>query len=100
MPSKTGFVYLLASVRNGTLYLGVTSDLVRRVREHKEGKIDGFSSRYDVHRLVWLEEHPRLVDAIRREKQLKKWRRAWKLELIESVNPEWDDLYEQIAMGG
>nr|WP_245837454.1 GIY-YIG nuclease family protein [Rubricoccus marinus] len=71
MSQKTGFVYLLASQRNGTLYLGVTSDLVRRVREHKEGAHDGFSKAHGTHRLVWFEEHPRVVDAIAREKQLK-----------------------------
>ncbi len=99
MAAKTGTVYLLASQRNGTLYLGVTSDLVRRVREHKEGTYPGFSQRYGVDRLVWFEEHPRIADAIVREKQLKKWRRAWKLELIEASNPGWQDLYERVVHG-
>ncbi|MEM6327692.1 MAG: GIY-YIG nuclease family protein [Bacteroidota bacterium] len=100
MRDKTGFVYLLASRRNGTLYLGVTSDLVGRIRQHKEGVYDGFSKRYATHRLVWFEEHPRIVDAIAREKRLKKWRRAWKLELIEEANPGWVDLYEALVHGG
>ena len=100
MATKTGTVYLLASQRNGTLYLGVTSDLVSRVRQHKEGATPGFSKRYGVDRLVWFEEHPRVADAIVREKQLKKWRRAWKLELIEASNPGWLDLYERVVHGG
>ena len=93
MRLKRGYVYILASARNGTLYVGVTSDLVGRVRQHKEGLIEGFSKRYGVHRLVYVEEHARITDAIAREKHLKKWRRAWKLDLIESVNPGWVDLY-------
>ena len=91
--SKTGYVYILASRRNGTLYIGVTSNLVQRVRDHKEGTLQGFTSRYGVTDLVYVETHPRISDAIRREKQLKTWRRAWKLELIERDNPEWRDLY-------
>lgn len=100
MATRTGSVYLLASQRNGTLYIGVTSDLVARVRRHKEGATPGFASRYGVHRLVWFEEHPSIADAILREKQLKKWRRAWKLELIEASNPGWLDLYERVVHGG
>ena len=100
MATRTGTVYLLASQRNGTLYLGVTSDLVGRVRQHRQGATPGFATRYGVHRLVWFEEHPRIVDAIAREKQLKKWRRAWKLELIEAANPGWVDLYERVVHGG
>ena len=99
MRPKTGTVYLLASRRNGTRYLGVTSDLVGRVRQHKEGTFQGFTKRYGVHRLVWFEEHASIRDAIVREKQLKKWRRAWKLELIEATNPDWLDLYEQVVHG-
>ncbi len=91
MAFKTGAVYLLASKRNGTLYLGVTSNLVGRIRQHKEGTTPGFTTRYGVCRLVWFEEHPSIADAIVREKQLKKWRRAWKLELIEATNPGWLD---------
>ncbi len=97
--TKKGYVYLLASQRNGTLYLGVTSDLVRRVREHKEGAHEGFSKEHGVHRLVWFEQHPRIMDAIEREKRVKKWRRAWKLELIEKENPRWVDLYEALVHG-
>ena len=100
MASKTGTVYLLASQRNGTLYLGVTSDLVQRVRQHKEGHFPGFTEKYGVARLVWFETHPRVADAIVREKQVKKWRRAWKLELIEESNPGWLDLYERVVHGG
>jgi len=96
MASRVGYVYILASQRNGTLYIGVTSDLIRRVREHKDGRIEGFTSKYGVGRLVYVEVHDRVTDAIRREKQLKKWRRAWKLDLIETANPRWDDLYESM----
>ena len=100
MTTRTGTVYLLASQRNGTLYLGVTSDLVGRVRQHRQGSTPGFATRYGVRRLVWFEEHPRITDAIAREKQLKKWRRAWKLELVEAANPGWVDLYERVVHGG
>ena len=91
------FVYLLASDRNGTLYLGVTNDLVRRVYEHKNKVFRGFSQRYEVGRLVWFEPYDDPVNAITREKDIKKWRRAWKLRLIEESNPQWLDLYEQIS---
>ncbi|WP_421984347.1 GIY-YIG nuclease family protein [Roseibium sp.] len=87
-------VYMLASGRNGTLYLGVTSNLSRRLFEHQNGLLDGFSKRYHVTRLVYAEEHERVDDAIAREKQLKGWRRAWKIALIEESNPEWSDLSE------
>ena len=100
MATRTGVVYLLASQRNGTLYLGVTSDLVGRIRQHRQGATPGFASRYEVTRLVWFEEHPRVVNAIVREKQIKKWRRAWKLDLIEATNPGWLDLYERVVHGG
>lgn len=100
MDTRRSFVYLLASGRNGTLYVGVTSDLVGRVRQHKEGATPGFSSRYGVCRLVYAERHARILDAIVREKQIKKWRRAWKLELIERDNPRWEDLYEAYLHGG
>jgi len=86
-------VYLLASRRNGTLYCGVTGDLVGRTYTHREDLVAGFSRRYGVHRLVWYEWTDRIEGAILREKQIKKWRRAWKLRLIEESNPEWDDLY-------
>mgnify|MGYP001053481917 CR=1 FL=1 len=93
----TYFVYLLASRKDGTLYLGVTRDLVRRVYEHKTKAASGFTSRYDVRRLVWLEIYDDPSSAIAREKQLKKWQRAWKIELIEEENPDWRDLYEEIT---
>ncbi len=91
------FVYLLARKKDGTLYLGVTNDLARRVHEHKSKQNIGFTSRYDVDRLVWYEEFDRIYDAIDREKSVKKWRRAWKIKLIEDMNPEWTDLYEGLA---
>ena len=90
-------VHILASDRNGTLYVGVTNNIVRRVWEHKSGVADGFTKKYKVHRLVYAEFHDEMLDAIAREKQIKKWRRAWKLELIEQENPEWRDLYDEIA---
>jgi putative endonuclease len=93
------FVYMLASRRNGTLYVGITNDLVKRVWEHKNDLDDGFTRRYGVHRLVWFESTPEVSAAILREKQIKKWRRAWKRELIERGNPNWCDLYETLAVG-
>jgi putative endonuclease len=90
---RTYWVYILASRRNGTLYIGVTNDLSRRVHEHKTKTIRGFTSRYDVHMLVWYESYGDVNEAIAREKQLKKWNRAWKLALIEKSNPSWRDLY-------
>ena len=90
-------VYILANKRNGTLYIGVTSDLVRRVWEHKNNMIEGFTKRYQVHRLVWYELHESMESAIIREKRLKDWKRAWKLELIEGKNPDWLDLYDTIV---
>jgi putative endonuclease len=86
-------VYLLASGRNGTLYLGITSDLIKRVWQHRNEVVDGFTSRHHVHDLVWYEMHETMESAILREKQLKEWKRAWKLRLIEGENPEWRDLY-------
>ncbi len=90
-------VYILASKRNGTLYIGVTSNLARRVWEHRNDIIDGFTKRYGVHDLVWYEPHDSMESAIQREKQLKVWKRKWKLNLIESVNPRWEDLYHKLA---
>jgi putative endonuclease len=87
----------MASRKGGTLYLGVTRDLVRRAHEHKTKAVPGFTSRYDIRRLVWFEIHDDPTNAITREKQLKKWRRAWKVELIEKENPDWRDLFEEIA---
>jgi putative endonuclease len=95
-PMRQACVYILASERNGTLYVGVTNDLARRVWEHKSDAVDGFTRWYGVHRLVYAEFHETMPLAILREKQLKKWRRAWKIELIEQANPEWRELYEEI----
>jgi putative endonuclease len=94
---KQPAVYILASRRNGTLYIGVTSDVVKRVYEHKEDLIGGFTKRYGVHQLVYFEMHEDMLSAISREKQLKKWNRAWKIELIEQRNPEWRDLYAELV---
>ena len=88
-----GYVYIMASGRNGTLYIGVTSDLERRVYEHREGLLPGFTKKYDCRLLVWYQEFDRIGDAIQREKTLKQWYRKWKLKLIEDMNPNWDDLY-------
>ncbi|AJA09292.1 putative endonuclease [Sphingopyxis fribergensis] len=90
-------VYLLASRRNGTLYLGVTSNLTQRIHQHREGLIPGFTREYGVKLLVWFEQHATMDTAIQREKRIKKWNRAWKLELIESANPDWRDLAEDFG---
>ena len=94
---KQFYVYVLASKRNGTLYIGVTSALVQRVWQHKTKAVEGFTTRYGVDQLVYFEAHADAISAIQREKQLKKWRRAWKIELIEEQNPEWRDRYAEIA---
>ncbi|MBW1691785.1 MAG: GIY-YIG nuclease family protein [Deltaproteobacteria bacterium] len=94
---KQPAVYILASKRNGTLYIGVTSDLVKRVWEHKSNMVEGFTKRNGVHRLVWYELHESMESAINREKRLKEWKRKWKMELIESTNPTWKDLYHTIV---
>ena len=94
---KLPCVYILASKRNGTLYTGVTSDLVKCVYDHKNGLADGFTKKYNVHYLVYFELHEDMLAAISREKQIKKWNRAWKLDLIEKNNPAWKDLYESIV---
>jgi putative endonuclease len=91
------YVYLLASKKHGTLYLGVTNDLVRRVYEHRSKAVPGFSARYGVDKLVWFEIHDTAEAAITREKELKKWRPDWKIRLIEENNPAWDDLYAGIS---
>ncbi len=93
---KQPCVYLLASGRNGTLYVGVTSNLVTRVWVHKQGLVDGFTKQYGVHTLVWYEVHESMDSAIQREKAIKEWKRRWKLELIEKTNPRWRDLYEEL----
>ncbi len=93
---KQPCVYILASQRNGTLYVGVTSDLFLRTGLHKQDLIEGFTKHYGVHQLVYYEMHHTMPEAIRREKQLKKWNRAWKIRLIESMNPEWEDLFAAV----
>lgn len=95
--NKKGYVYLLASKFNGTLYIGVTSDLVGRVYEHKMHLMKGFTQQYNVTRLVWFEEFDRVTDAIYREKQIKKWNREWKISLIKKQNPSWKDLYNELV---
>ena len=94
--AKQFYVYILASKRNGTLYTGVTSDLIQRVWQHKNDLVKGFTRRYNIKTLVYYEVHESAETAITREKKIKKWRRAWKLKLIEDSNPEWKDLYEEI----
>ena len=91
------YVYILASRKHGTLYIGVTNNLVRRVYEHKTDAVSGFTSRYGVRLLVWFESYDDVINAITREKELKKWRREWKINLIERSNPQWVDLYAGIA---
>ncbi|NNC81959.1 MAG: GIY-YIG nuclease family protein [Flavobacteriales bacterium] len=89
---KNYYVYILASKRNGTLYIGMTNSITRRTHEHKTEFYDGFTKRYSVKRLVYYERHPSPASALKRERQMKKWNRAWKLRLIEEMNPEWEDL--------
>ena len=96
---KQYYVYILASKRNGTLYIGVTSDLFKRIYEHKANLVKGFTEKYKVHKLVYYEATDNVESAITREKQLKKWNRNWKLELIESTNPKWHDLYDELVPG-
>ena len=91
------YVYIMASKKNGTLYVGVTNDAIRRVAEHKEGQTEGFTQRHEVKRLVYVEAHERAEDAIRREKTLKRWNRDWKIALIEQNNPQWEDLYDGLC---
>ncbi|MDP2362222.1 MAG: GIY-YIG nuclease family protein [Ignavibacteria bacterium] len=90
------YLYILASKRNGTLYIGITNDLIRRIGEHKSKLIEGFSKKYNVDRLVYFEIHDCVNETITREKRLKKWNREWKINLIEKMNPEWNDLYEDL----
>jgi putative endonuclease len=96
-PDFSPTVYLLASKRNGTLYTGVTSNLLGRVHQHREALVRGFAREYGIKLLVWLEQHATMESAILREKRIKKWNRAWKLELIEAANPEWRDLAEDFG---
>jgi putative endonuclease len=93
---KEGWVYLLASKRNGTLYLGVTSDLKQRIWQHRTGAIEGFSKKHGCKMLVWAEHFPNLHDARAQEWRMKKWKRAWKMALIEKSNPQWRDLWDEI----
>lgn len=90
---KKGYVYILANQKHGTLYIGVTADLCHRISEHKAEKTKGFTQKYKVHRLVYFEEYESIYEAIEREKQLKPWKRAWKIELIEKSNHDWNELY-------
>ncbi|WP_296716034.1 GIY-YIG nuclease family protein [Erythrobacter sp.] len=94
---KEGFVYIMASRRNGTIYIGVTTDLAKRVWEHREGLIEGFTKKYGCKTLVWFERHDTIEAAITREKQMKEWQRAWKLRRIEEMNPDWNDLFELVC---
>jgi putative endonuclease len=94
---KQPCVYILASQKNGTLYVGVTSDLVKRVWQHKSDLAEGFTKEHQIHTLVWYEAHETMESAIVREKNIKAWKRLWKLELVEGLNPDWNDLYEQIV---
>jgi putative endonuclease len=93
---QPSYVYILTNKRNGTLYIGVTSNLIQRIWQHKNNVIKGFSSKYKLHMLIHYEEHPNIIEAIKREKCLKRWKRLWKLKLIEECNSEWRDLYDEI----
>ena len=95
--NKQPAVYLLTSKRNGTLYIGVTSDLVKRIWEHRNDLVEGFTKRYRIHHLVWYELHPTMELALRGKKQIKEWKRVWKLALMEKMNPDWQDLYETMV---
>jgi len=97
---RTYYVYILASRGNGTLYIGVTNDLIRRVQEHRDGLISGFTKKYHVHMLVWYADCSDVTVTIQREKQMKAWKRAWKIRLIEETNPDWKDLYEELVGDG
>ena len=92
-----GWVYIMTNRANGTLYVGITSDLARRIWEHREGVIEGFTKRYGLKRLVYVEHHDDIRTAIQREKSLKRWPRAWKVRLIRAENPSWDDLHDRLA---
>jgi len=100
MSERQYAVYILASRKNGTLYTGITGDLENRVFEHKQELFEGFTKKYGVHRLVYYELHESPMDAILREKQIKKWKREWKLNLIEKENPQWNDLYKEFEITG
>lgn len=93
---KEFYVYIMTSQRKGTLYVGVTSDLVKRVWQHKNNAVEGFTKKYEVHQLIYYEQHATAETALNREKRLKEWKRQWKIDLIESINPYWNDLYPKI----
>jgi len=93
---RTYYVYILASKKNGTLYIGITSDLIKRIFEHKQGLVEGFTKKYNVKKLVYYEKTDSVEEAIKQEKRLRKWKRNWKIELIEKRNPEWSDLYYEL----
>jgi putative endonuclease len=97
MQSKHGYIYIMSNKQNGTLYVGVTSDLIKRIHEHKNHFIEGFTSKYSLNNLVYYEIFENIENAILREKQIKKWNRAWKLKLINEFNPNWRDLYPDIC---
>ena len=96
MNIKQPVVYILASKKKGTLYVGVTSNLVKRIWEHKNNIVEGFTKKYSVHNLVWYELHDSMISALNREKTIKNWKREWKITRIEESNPQWDDLYKSI----
>jgi putative endonuclease len=96
MVIKQPAIYILASKKNGTLYIGVTADLIKRIWEHKNGLVNGFTKRYKVHNLVWYELHNNMDMAIERDKNMKEWKRMWKVKLIEDKNPQWNDLYDSL----
>jgi putative endonuclease len=92
------YVYILASRKDGAIYVGITNDIVRRIYEHRIKAVRGFTSKYNITRLVWFEIHDDPISAISREKKLKKWKRAWKVQLVETQNPQWNDLHESICI--
>ncbi len=96
LKEKKYYIYILANERNGTLYIGVTNSLIRRIYEHKHNLVEGFTKDHNIHRLVYYEEYNQIDNAISREKQMKKWNRKWKLQIIEKDNPGWRDLYEEL----
>lgn len=102
MVSRDGLIgcYMMANRMHGAIYIGVSSDLIARVHQHREGRIEGFTKRYGLKRLVWYEGHDTIIGAIRREKSLKRWPRDWKCNLIERTNPDWSDLYAGLVTGG
>jgi len=94
---ETAYVYMMTNQPYGTLYVGVTSNLIKRGWEHRTGAVDGFTKEYDLKRLVWYEQHLSMIEAIAREKRIKRWHRDWKVNLVQAMNPEWEDLYEKIV---